>query len=72
MRNLQAICPAGLEDKIALLLSYHPDESLNEVPDPYYGGDDGFKNVYEMIELSCNHLIDVIISQPVVCLRFHF
>lgn len=28
-----------------------------EVPDPYYGGPDGFEEVYEMVERSCRHLL---------------
>ncbi|MCA9302996.1 MAG: low molecular weight phosphotyrosine protein phosphatase [Phycisphaerales bacterium] len=29
-----------------------------DVPDPYYGGDDGFDKVYEMLVRSCSGLID--------------
>lgn len=38
--------------KVKLLLS---EVSLNEneVPDPYYGGVDGFENVYQMIDKAC-------------------
>ena len=25
-----------------------------EVPDPYYGGDQGFENVYQMLDEACN------------------
>jgi protein-tyrosine phosphatase len=28
-----------------------------EVPDPYYGGDDGFANVLAMVERTCDHLV---------------
>ncbi len=28
-----------------------------EVPDPYYGEDEGFKNVYEIVERTCNNII---------------
>lgn len=31
-------------------------ENNNEVPDPYYGGKEGFVHVYDMIERTCNHL----------------
>ena len=58
LRNMQVECPEHLQDKIELLLSYHSDETLNEVPDPYYGGSDGFKNVYQMVELACSNLLD--------------
>ena len=28
------------------------------VPDPYYGGDDGFENVYKMLDLACDKIIE--------------
>ena len=32
-----------------LFLDYAPSASVREVPDPYYGGDDGFERVIELI-----------------------
>lgn len=29
-----------------------------DVPDPYYGGRDGFENVYQMLERSCENLLN--------------
>ena len=29
-----------------------------QVPDPYYGGDDGFENVYKMLDLACDKIIE--------------
>ncbi len=40
------------ERKVRLLLD-EVDLDLNEVPDPYYGGTDGFEKVYEMVDLAC-------------------
>ena len=57
MKGLTSECPEQFMDKLDLLLSFHPDESLQEVPDPYYGGDSGFETVYEMIELACINLL---------------
>ena len=36
--------------KIKLILEYLPDQSLEEVPDPYYGGDQGFEEVFDILE----------------------
>lgn len=41
--------------KVKLLLSVL-DTPNNEVPDPYYGGDDGFQNVFDMIDIACNEI----------------
>lgn len=60
LRNMQAECPDSLHHKIELLLDYHPDHQLKEVPDPYYGGDQGFVCVYEMLELACESLLQEI------------
>jgi low molecular weight phosphotyrosine protein phosphatase len=38
---------------IALLGSYDP-HGVREVPDPYYGGDDGFERIYQQIQRCCN------------------
>jgi len=49
-------------DKIRLLRSFEPDGEGKEVPDPYYGNLDDFKNVYEMLLKSCGHLLDELTS----------
>lgn len=38
--------------KVRLLLS-EIDGKENQVPDPYYGGPDGFENVFDMIKMAC-------------------
>ena len=38
--------------KVKLLLS-EVELGIREVPDPYYGGNDGFENVYQMIDSAC-------------------
>ena len=43
--------------KVSLLLNYQPSMNGMEVPDPYYGGDEGFQQVYEMVETACEHFI---------------
>ncbi|TMU56831.1 low molecular weight protein-tyrosine-phosphatase [Flagellimonas algicola] len=40
------------EKKVKLLLD-EIDLGFNEVPDPYYGGPDGFENVYQMVDMAC-------------------
>lgn len=44
--------------KIQLLRDYDPEASDEAgVPDPYYGGPDGFERVYQIIERSCRGLL---------------
>ncbi len=49
-------------DSVHLMLSFHPDPPTDEVPDPYYGGDDGFDRVYTMLTKACEGLIDAVIG----------
>ena len=45
------------EDKTKVLLMRDFDEDLykgQDVPDPYYGGDAGFENVYQILFRSCS------------------
>jgi protein-tyrosine phosphatase len=45
--------------RIALLRSFEPGAPIGaEVPDPYYGGDDGFEEVFELCERACAGLVD--------------
>ncbi len=43
--------------KIKPLLSYSIQTDLVEVPDPYYGGDKGFDQVLDLLELAIDGLI---------------
>lgn len=44
--------------RIELMLDYHPELSGENVPDPYYGGGDGFTHVFEILNESCRGLLD--------------
>ncbi|GMN09137.1 low molecular weight protein-tyrosine-phosphatase [Croceitalea sp. MTPC9] len=41
------------KEKVKLLLE-ECNSGVQEVPDPYYGGDDGFEKVYKLIEGACD------------------
>ncbi len=49
-------------DGLFLMREYDEGQSNMEVPDPYYGGDDGFQHVFDMLMRSnikfLNHLIE--------------
>jgi len=46
------------QDKISLLSDYKLERSEIDVPDPYYGGEQGFENVLDIIEDSITGLIE--------------
>lgn len=50
--NLIASCPDEYKHKVQLFLSYAPQLSVRDVPDPYYGGLHGFERVLDLIEIA--------------------
>ena len=44
-------------DKVDLILNEINPRSFQSVPDPYYGGDNGFQNVYEMLDEACDIIV---------------
>lgn len=44
--------------KIHKMTDFRKEWSYDEVPDPYYGGDEGFELVLDLLEDSCEGLLD--------------
>lgn len=44
--------------KVHLILNEIVPGANSEVPDPYYGGDNGFENVYQMLDTACQKIAD--------------
>lgn len=50
---LASAAAKGKENKVEMILNVsYPGKDLS-VPDPYYGGKDGFDNVYDMLDKAC-------------------
>ncbi|MCZ6835183.1 MAG: low molecular weight phosphotyrosine protein phosphatase [Planctomycetota bacterium] len=47
----------GSNSKIRLLLDFDPQTQVREVPDPYYGGEDGFEEIYHLIDSATEALL---------------
>ncbi len=47
-----------VNSKIKLILSYSKNFQLDEVPDPYYGGQNGFDKVIDLLDDAMDGLID--------------
>ena len=43
--------------EIVMMRDYEPGARDPDVPDPYYGGPDGFERVYRILERACNGLL---------------
>ncbi len=55
--ELKRRAPANASARIALVMDLAPDYGLDEVPDPYYGGDQGFQRVIDMLEAAAERLV---------------
>tara|TARA_Y100001968_G_scaffold7184_1_gene6171 strand:+ start:141 stop:614 length:474 start_codon:yes stop_codon:yes gene_type:complete len=51
-----------VNSKIKLILSYSKDSKFDEVPDPYYGGQNGFEKVLDLLDNAIDGLIDSLID----------
>lgn len=51
-------------ERTSLMLDYSPDERQHGrgVPDPYYGGSDGFERVLDLLDGACEGLLEAIES----------
>ncbi|WP_421547707.1 low molecular weight protein-tyrosine-phosphatase [Pseudomonas sp. QD4] len=56
LRNLKALQPAGAKAELDLFLRRY-EGVVDEVPDPYYDGDQGFEQVLDLIEQACDRLV---------------
>ena len=49
-RLLEKAPTAELAEKVSLLTDWAPDAAKDHVPDPYYGGAEGFEHVLDLLE----------------------
>lgn len=63
--NLQRLATHVPEIKSAIIkMRYFDEEAVNaDVPDPYYGGDQGFEDVFQMLDRACANLLTFIREQ---------
>jgi protein-tyrosine phosphatase len=65
-RNLLRTAPdEAARAKVHRMTDFGPDAGrLDEVPDPYYGGADGFALVYDVLERACRGLLSDLAARP--------
>ena len=51
-------------DRVRLFGDFDPVEPGGEVPDPYYGGEQGFEEVLTMVERTCSVLVSALQQLP--------
>lgn len=55
--NLLRLSGPDGQSQVHLLLDFAADAGLREVPDPYYGGEQGFEQVLDLVEQACDGLL---------------
>ena len=58
LARLRSLAPQDAHDRIRLFLDFASGISVREVPDPYYGGEEGFDQVLDLIEAAAGGLAD--------------
>lgn len=56
LSDLESICPSDYQGHLGLFLDF-ASESVREVPDPYYGGPEGFDHVLDLVESASEGLL---------------
>ena len=58
--NLKALrrrAPSHSYERLRLFLEFSPDAAPEDVPDPYYGGPNGFEEVLDLVEAAARGLL---------------
>jgi protein-tyrosine phosphatase len=63
---LVELSPPEYHDRIKLFLDYAPQLGRRDVPDPYYGGSNGFELVLDLIEDASIGLLEQLRNKPIV------
>ena len=65
VRRVTASSGGGLDpERVRLFGDFDPVEPGGEVPDPYYGGPEGFEEVLAMVERTCAVLVSTLQQLP--------
>lgn len=54
---LKLASSAEEKQKVLKMAEFCPESGLSEVPDPYYGGAQGFEQVLDMVQEGCENLL---------------
>lgn len=62
VRELRSRAPAVYHERIRLIMDYAPNAPRRLVPDPYYGGEQGFEEVLDLLEEAAEGLINELLA----------
>ncbi len=67
LANIGYLDPTGsYRHKVHLICDFCTQHNLKEVPDPYYGGIEGFNHVLDLLMDACQGLLDYVLKEIAV------
>lgn len=63
LKNVLAVSDPEHHSKIMMMRSFDPEGEEKEVPDPYYGGEQDFQEVFEILDRSVQGLIEALVNE---------
>ncbi len=60
LEKLRRESAQGKAELKLLMKDYAPETGFTDVPDPYYGGYDGFQSVFDLIKTACANLLSFV------------
>lgn len=63
LRHLNLAKPEGYAGHLGLFCDFAPHRKEDEVPDPYFGGSQGFRRVYDLISEASEGLLQAIVTE---------
>jgi protein-tyrosine phosphatase len=63
LHELRQLAPAHARGRIRLMMEYAPNAASRAVPDPYYGGAQGFEAVLDLLEEAAEGLLEEVLQR---------
>jgi len=58
------IAMGARKEQVLMMRDFEDSNHAPDVPDPYYGGGDGFEDAYQMLKLNADGLLDDLLQHP--------
>jgi protein-tyrosine phosphatase len=66
LTNVERLRPNAASTKVLLMRSFDLQNKNEDVPDPYYDGERGFQEVFEILDRSCSEFLNYMISKQLI------
>ena len=63
-QGLLKLAPKDKQNKVHLMMEFAPNLGVREIPDPYFGGKEGFDYVCQLVDAAARGLLHNLMSKP--------